>query len=510
MRRTTYYVFVTAALTVLAACSLDENLMEPIRKSVPVTLTCSTLTAIETRAAQDLNEGTFSSGETVKISISNTGAYSWTSYDFTTGNAGTMSPAGSVPYYPEDSHNIDIAAYYPATAGTSFSVQTDQTGDTDYKASDLMFASVSNQSKQDGAVNMAFTHKLAKLNVNITAGSGVDSIIGVSILNIKPIVSFNQITGEVGDASGEATAILVSNNGAAVIPAQTVSGGLLSISTDKGTATYTVASKEFAAGQQYRLNITVNLRNIGTTNAINEWTGNGSVTVYSERPKIAGHEYVDMGTVTINGVEKNLKWATCNLGAYNPWENGDYYTWAATTPQTYYYWENYPYMQEGKDDWKYITKYTFDDGQTEAIWYEDAGNFIGDNKTSLADNGYLDDAARQQWGDTWRVPTYLEWAALNDQTLYDWGWKTDYLGTGKNGMLITRKDGPCAGNSVFLPAAGFRRPSTLEGIGSNGYYWTSELYYWSDIALDFYLDYSISGLSYTERKWGFSIRPVSE
>ena len=190
-----------------------------------------------------------------------------------------MTPPNPGPYYPAGAQNIDIVAYYPATAGTSFSVATDQTADADYKASDLMFASVSNQAKQSEAVNLAFSHKMTKLNVNITAGQGVNSITSVSVLNVKPTVSFDQATGAVGAASGETVSIAMSNNGAAIIPAQTISGGLLSIVTDKGTAIYSVASKEFAAGQLYTLNITVNLRAVGTTTEITGWTSEGTVNV---------------------------------------------------------------------------------------------------------------------------------------------------------------------------------------------------------------------------------------
>jgi uncharacterized protein (TIGR02145 family) len=509
--KTRNYIIAAAALTVLAACSSDENLVEPIRESMPVTLTCSTLTAIETRAAQDLNQGTFASGEIVKVRISNTGADMWTSYDFTTGNAGTMSPAGSVPYYPAGSQNIDIVAYYPATAGASFSVQTDQTSDADYKASDLTFASVCNQAKQAGAVNLAFTHKLAKLNVNVTAGTGVGSIIGVRILNIKPTVSFHQVTGTVGNAGGDATSIAMSSNGAAVIPAQTVSGEFLSIITDKGTATYTVVSKEFAAGQQYTLNITVGRNNIDRKNAINGWRSEGTVTVDSERPNIAGHEYVDMGTVIINGKEKNLKWATVNLGAYNLWDYGDYYSWAALTPQTKYDWANYPHMHIMNHGWEYITKYTFDDGQYDGSWYGWNNMFGGDCITRLEYWGYIHDAARQRWGGTWHIPTDEEWAALRDFTNFNWIWIPDFLDTGRDVMMIVRMNGPCEGNYIFLPTAGLRCDTSLYYEESNGYYWSSCLSNTRTNYARFLLfNAEGSGIGDAGRYYGFSIRPVSD
>ena len=277
--KTKKLLFAAAALTLLTACSSDDSPIENNEQRVPVTLAYTTIDATETRAAQNLNEGTFASGENVKVRISNTGVGEWTDYTFTTAAAGAMTAPTPAPYYPAGSQNIDIVAYYPATAGTTFTVATDQTADASYKASDLMFASVNNQAKQAEAVNLAFTHKMAKLNVNITAGSGVSSINSLSVLNVKPSVSFDQATGAVGSASGDATSIAMSNNGAVVIPAQTIDGGLLSIVTDKGTATYSVASKEFAAGQLYTINITVNLRAVGTTTEITGWTSEGTVVV---------------------------------------------------------------------------------------------------------------------------------------------------------------------------------------------------------------------------------------
>ena len=281
---TTHFILAVAAVA-FSACTHMENPIEeiipeePTEIKVPVSLSYSTVDVVASKAAQDLNEGTFTSGESVKVRISNTGAGEWTDYAFTTGDAGAMTAPDPGPYYPAGAQNIDIVAYYPASAGTSFTVASDQTADADYKASDLMFASVTNQAKQAEAVNLAFSHKMAKLCVNITPGQGVTSINSLCVLNVKPTVSFDQGTGAVGAADGEAVSIAMSNNGAAIIPAQTISGGLLSIVTDKGTATYSVADKVFEAGKLYTINITVNLRAVGTTTAITGWTSEGTVNV---------------------------------------------------------------------------------------------------------------------------------------------------------------------------------------------------------------------------------------
>ena len=510
-------LFAAALLTVLAACSSDDQSSEPMEQLTPVTLHYTTIDATETRAAQDLNQGTFVSGEEVAVLISNTGEDSWSYYNFTTLAAGEMTPMnGTPPYYPAGSQNIDIAAYYPGSHSglyhNQFYVATDQTSDDAYKFSDLMFASVTNQAKQAEAVNLAFSHKMAKLCVNITAGTGVGSINSVSILNVKSGIEFDVENGTFGELLDDPKTIAMSNEGAACIPPQTIDGGLLSITTDKGTATYTVSNKAFESGKVYTINLTVNLRAIGTTNAITGWTSEGTVTVVAERPlpHIAEHEYVDMGTVTIGGVEKNLKWATCNMGACYPWEYGDYYAWGATTPfYQYGYSEESPgtHWIDGKTGYNWAscpfystknpTKYNSTDG-----------------KLSFADDDYADDAARQRWGATWRIPTHEEWTALCDASLYDWVPTTNYQGSGKDGMLVTRKagTGPCSGNSIFLPAAGNWEGSEFKWAGTWGSYWSSSVYtdnYFRarNVLFD---DCDVWKNSHEVRYYGLSIRPVSD
>ena len=501
----TRYFFLSFAAVVLAACTRLEN---PVEDKVPVSLTYSTVAATETKAAQDLNEGTFDSGENITVRIRNTGAGEWTDYTFTTGAAGAMTAPNPGPYYPAGTQNIDIAAYYPATAGTSFTVASDQTADDDYKVSDLMFASVTNQAKQAEAVNLEFSHKMAKLNVNITAGTGVSSINSLSVLNVKPTVSFDQATGEVGEATGNATTIAMSNNGAAVIPAQTINGGLLSIVTDKGTATYSVANKEFEAGKLYTINITVNLRAVGAITEITDWTGEGTMTVnpVASDKTPEGVEAIDMGH------PDGVKWANRNLGARTEADHGDYFAWGVTYPFYMFYnaygevcehwlvndtpddkyaydWANYPFIQGpdiGNYDEHHITKYTFADLDLDGIWWEYwpgvehelvNAQFGGDNRDGVehkdfASYDYEDDAARQNWGGRWRTPTKAEWAWLLENST--WTWAKDYLGDGSNktGSIVTST---VNGNSIFLPAADHFHGTDYFFPGLQGYYWSSSL-----------------------------------
>ena len=98
-------------------------------------------------------------------------------------------------------------------------------------------------------------------------------------MNVKPMLSFDPTTGMTGEADGSATSIVITNDGAALIPAQIIDGGLLSIVTDQGTAIYTVNNKVFEVGRQYTLKITVNRRAFEAETEITGWTSEGTVIV---------------------------------------------------------------------------------------------------------------------------------------------------------------------------------------------------------------------------------------
>ena len=193
----------------------------------------------------------------------------------------------------------------------------------------------------------------------------------------------------------------------------------------------------------------------------------------------AGHEYVDLG------LPSGLKWATCNVGANNPWEYGGYYAWGETEEKSNYDWSTYKWCNGSYDS---QTKYCTD-------------SYYGrvDNKTILDPE---DDVAHVKWGGTWRMPTFDEQKELLNKCT--WTWTTL---NGVNGYKVT---GP-NGNSIFLPAAGYRLGTEVYNRGSYGFYWSSSLYSdYSGYAYDLYFN---SGVHYWYdygRCNGRSVRPVSE
>ena len=195
-----------------------------------------------------------------------------------------------------------------------------------------------------------------------------------------------------------------------------------------------------------------------------------------------GHEYVDLGL--------SVKWATCNVGATKPEEYGDYFAWGETQPKDYYDWSTYKWCNGSYNP---PTKYNTS--------YSSYGTV--DNKTQLE---LSDDAARANWGGSWRMPTDAELSELRDNCT--WTWTTQ---NGVYGYKVTSKKSGYTNKSIFLPAAGYRSDSSLSKAGSTGYYWSSSLY--TDYPYDAWGVIFYSGRvfrDYSNRVYGFSVRPVCQ
>ena len=266
-----------AALLMLAGCTADEE--ADTGGLVPISLTAEIeeVTDGGTRAGTSLLNS-FSNGDQFGIALTNCVNASGTTLTSTTYSVGTGFAAQ--PYITAGS-TATVKGYYPSSASsaTTFTVSDNQTSDANYKASDLMYASAT-ATKASPSPTLTFSHKMAKIIVNVTATSGVSSITSVTLNNISRAVTFNSSTGEVSSPTTSGS-ITMSNNGAALIPPQTTSAGnnFLTIVTNAGTAYYKLG-KTFSGGSVYTLNINVGLSDIGLTTAITGWSGNqSSVTV---------------------------------------------------------------------------------------------------------------------------------------------------------------------------------------------------------------------------------------
>ncbi len=158
--------------------------------------------------------------------------------------------------------------------------------------------------------------------------------------------------------------------------------------------------------------------------------------------------YVDLG------LPSGTVWATCNVGANTPEEYGEYYAWGETAPKTTYNWSTYQYCNGGE-------------GENTLTMYCNNSNYgyngFTDNLTTLLPE---DDAATVNWGSGWCTPTHDQWRELYQNTTHTWTTQN-----GVNGRLFTANNG----NSLFLPAAGWRQNDILHSVGYSGEYWSSSL-----------------------------------
>ena len=189
-------------------------------------------------------------------------------------------------------------------------------------------------------------------------------------------------------------------------------------------------------------------------------------------------EGIDLGT--------SVKWAVRNVGATLPEDFGDHFSWGETAPKSNYSENNYKWTNGSEDGFiKYNTL---------------ASNGIVDNRIILEPE---DDAAHVNWGGAWRTPTKGEIQELIDGCEWTWTKQGDRPGY----RVSSRKNG----NSIFLPAAGYRNYSSIDYDNEMGIYMSASLC--SDTPY-YYFSYRFSpshfGGSGALRFFGYSVRPVMD
>ena len=381
--------------------------------------------------------------------------------------------------------------------GVNLAVPADQSTQAGLNRADLLTLKASDSKYEDtvgGTLPVQLGHGLAKVNFVLSLGDAFyDAGIGLTAnpvtaltvkgantgFNFKPKTGAVTVTGATRAditplagtyAPGTATAKTAKVTYEAILVPQSFAAGALSVSLTIGNGKYTWSNTEsitLVAGKTVNLPI--------------------SVTTTPSKPKINGHEYVDLGL--------GVKWATCNVGATKPEELGDYFAWGETEPhyssQSPLTWKN------GKEGYNWDTYFDTIDGGSVFTKY------AVDKKTVLEAE---DDAAAANWGGTWRMPTEAEWRQL---LALDKQWVENYNGSSVNGYTFTGN-----GNTIFLPAAGYRTSFDLFGK-SFGDYWSSSLYVDDNNpnnqnAYGVFLSWNVVHCNSELRFLGRSVRPVSK
>ena len=146
---------------------------------------------------------------------------------------------------------------------------------------------------------------------------------------------------------------------------------------------------------------------------------------------ISPEEYVDLG------LPSKTLWATCNVGAMEPEEYGDYFAWGETTTKSTYSWANYKYCSG-------------------------SSSTVKDIGTDIAGTSY--DAATETWGNSWAMPSVEQMTELINKCKMT-------LAT-VNGVKGLRFTGP-NGNTIFFPMSGYKADGTTYKVGEQAYFWSS-------------------------------------
>lgn len=189
---------------------------------------------------------------------------------------------------------------------------------------------------------------------------------------------------------------------------------------------------------------------------------------------INGHGYVDLG------LPSGTKWATCNVGANEPWNYGNYYSWGETSTKEKY-------------------------EMTESI-------LSGVHIDQIVGNVNYD-VATNNWGVGWRMPSEIEMAELFKYCSV----KTLSI-SNVRGILLTSING----KNIFIPKSGYcdfgqNKPV---GVGELLHYWTGSANYqyqgkghyednmYSTALRDDHMGTKGYSLQPSFRGWGMSIRPI--
>ncbi len=205
-----------------------------------------------------------------------------------------------------------------------------------------------------------------------------------------------------------------------------------------------------------------------------------------------GHEYVDLGL--------SVKWATCNIGANSPEEDGDYFAWGEVTPKEIYDWDTYKYCNV---EYRYV-EYPASGGVYGYEYVPIVTKYTkGDGKTIL---DLKDDAARVNWGGAWRMPSPNEMQELIDNCIWTWVEKDGIAGYKITSLVADHTD--C---SIFLP---------VTDKGEDGEYWLNSLSFYNygnqtgSLNYAWYMWFDSDDMGWLgdgrSRCSGLTIRPVCE
>ena len=409
-----------------------------------------------------------------------------------------------------NSNSGNVGTLQPTSAGTTVILTGTLTGS--YNVGDALTlwypSSTVSYIGQDGTLaTLSSSFDYSKADVQISAANTQN---GVLTTNSASFVS-QQAIGKFQFTDGTNTLSVASVK----ITCATVTNSPLTITNANNTKTdplYIAIQQTNNASSSYLFEVTTTTGETyaGFFNAnLTNGTYYGNITLALSA--VNAPTAVDLGL--------SVKWADMNVGALTEGDYGWYFAWAGTTGYsssnttgTPFTPANAPYsVAVAKyDNQGNFSNYTYGFSKyVNDFWNQSLGIAL-DYRTTLEAS---DDAATANWGTPWRMPTEAEIQELiatkTNTTGYTWQWTTSNGtdGTPHNGWRITSNMPGTAGNSIFLPAAGFSWRYDLQN--EVGRYWSSTVIdYDSQYAAGFVFNCNYAVRDTTYRAVGSPVRPV--
>ena len=342
------------------------------------------------------------------------------------------STSGEQPYWPSDkSATVSFIATYPSNYFAEGNLA--KNGDEQYELTietagnkDVVVACAtqSEANSSEGHIELTFKHVMAQAVLKVSSVEAADyniTLTAANLIDVPTSSTLNCSTGEIVANADEKTSFFFINETAEIAAESEVVGSVMVPAGSEDTQmrlalTYVydygddvvrtykdTADVTLVAGYQTNINATLSGdMPLVVSGAIGGWTKNENGYVIEAN----GHDYVDLG------LPSGTLWATCNVGAENPEDYGDYYAWGETSP--HYSVNDADTIWLDVDDYSggYAwSLYGHCDGTNNTLTkYCNNGEYGTEDYKSVLDAE--DDAATANWGSGWRMPTQAEWVEL--------------------------------------------------------------------------------------------------
>ena len=317
MNKSIFYTMLAGISLLTVSCGNDDAQLVADEELVPIQI-CASFSGLQvdeendvTRASKNMQDDYLTVGQRVNVYIeeivpeggSMAGNYGTDAVKFKVTGVGStddtwgLRPVSlSYPYYPTNKNHVKLFGLYPEEATrdmTTFTVKSDQSGDDNYRKSDLMYSNnVIDQAKTTESVPMTFKHQLSKIYLELTYGGGTEE--EKARLDGTKVILYNVYLGVNIDASGDELIvgepvttskgnITVTNNARyesqCILPPQQVRpGNFMKIRTGSGDILNfrLPQTMTFLPGYEYQFIINITQDNIRLESfSIEDWIADG-------------------------------------------------------------------------------------------------------------------------------------------------------------------------------------------------------------------------------------------